>query len=97
MDTDPRPRYNPEAHARITAAIRGDHRTPAEWARRLGLKPSTLNHRLTGRTPWTLDETMAIAFRLGTTVDDLVYGRWTPGPRRTSRGITRPHGRHEGN
>lgn len=63
-----------DVHRRITAAIRADRRTPSQWARGLGMNPSTLNHRLNGRTPWTLDEALEIAYRLGTTVDAIRDG-----------------------
>lgn len=83
MATASRPRS--DVHRRITDAVRNDKRTPSMWARQLGMMPATLNHRLSGRTPWTLDEALEIAFRLGTTVDALRDGSYLAAKQREDR------------
>jgi plasmid maintenance system antidote protein VapI len=78
-------------HKRITDAIRDDHRrgTPLTWwARKLGMTRGTLNHRLNGRTPWSLDDALRIAWRLGTTVDSLTNGQWAEAVAREDNRIT---------
>lgn len=82
-----------QIHDRITAAIYGDPAPLTQWAMRLGMRRGTLDHRLSGRTPWSLDEALTVAYHLGTTVDALRDGSFVPSPPRTSRGVTRPHGR----
>jgi hypothetical protein len=59
-------------HQRIAALVREDARTGTEWAGLLGYSRQNLQHRLNGRTPWTLCDAMAVAPVLGMSLDALV-------------------------
>lgn len=65
------------AHRRIADAIRFDRTAnQSQWATRLGLSRQGISARMTGRTPWSLDEALEVAYHLNTTVDALRDGSY---------------------
>lgn len=85
------PRHG-DVHRRVALAIRLDRtRTQSRWAQILGLSPQALSARMLGRTPFSLEQALEVAFRLGTTVDALRDGSYVarlvePEPARTEDG-----------
>lgn len=47
----------------------------SEFARRVGMKQPLINNRWLGKTPWTIDETEAVAHCLGLSIFDLIIDR----------------------
>lgn len=45
-----------EQYAELRGKIRAKYRTQEEFARALGMNPSTLSSKLNGNTQWTRDE-----------------------------------------
>jgi len=61
--------------ARTIRARLGYRQRSAAWlAQQLGISPTSVSHRMSGRIPWTLTELTATAAHLDLTLTDLVHG-----------------------
>lgn len=62
----------------LAKTIRGrlaEQQKSAAWlAQQLGISPTSVSHRMSGRIPWTLGELSETATNLDLTVGDLVHG-----------------------
>lgn len=53
-----------EQYAELRGAIRAKYRTQEEFARAVGMNPSTLSLKLNGNTQWTRDEIVTACNKL---------------------------------
>ena len=61
---------NPELYPKLCGFIREKYRTQGAFATEIGMNPSTLSSKLSGRSQWSYSEVCKVCFALGISMAD---------------------------